>query len=172
MACNDRSPSVVSVGPNNVFQDFGYTPDTTTSPDQGAIGDTVFLDANNDGVFQQGEGIEGVVVSLYDATGTTKLAQTTTDENGHYYFGDLDPNNVTYVVQVQTGTLPNGGAGLTNHVDPDDASPGDSFSTWTLTPAVPSTWTRTSATSRRILAASATTSGKTSTPTASTTSRC
>ena len=77
----------------------------------------MFLDANNDGIFQQGEGIEGVVVALYDATSTTKFAQTATDENGHSYFGGLEPNNVTYVVRVQTSTLPNGGAGLTNHVD-------------------------------------------------------
>ena len=27
VACNDRSPSVVLVGPSNVLQDFGYTPD-------------------------------------------------------------------------------------------------------------------------------------------------
>jgi uncharacterized repeat protein (TIGR01451 family) len=134
--CNDVSPTVVVVGPDNIFQDFGYTPTGQTSV-LGAIGDTVFLDANNDNNFDQGEGIEGVVVALYNTIGD-KIAQTATDENGHYYFGGLDPNNVTYVVQVQTSTLPNGGAGLTNHVDPDDASPGgDSFSTWTLTPAAP-----------------------------------
>lgn len=119
---------------SNTAQDFGYTPAGQT-PTTGAIGDTVFLDRDGDGVFDQGEGLEGVVVVLYDDNGV-KIAQTTTDENGHYYFGNL-PLNETYVVQVQTSTLPNNGVGLINHVDPDDPNPGDSFSTVTLTTAAP-----------------------------------
>lgn len=125
VACNDRSPVVVPVGPDNLFQDFGYRP-AGILVNPGLIGDTVFLDYNNDGLPDPGEGIEGVVVSLYDATGTTKLAQTVTDENGHYYFGNLDPT-ATYVVQVNTASLPGGGAGLENTVDPDGGF--DSIST-------------------------------------------
>lgn len=122
---------------NNTAQDFGYTPAGQTLT-TGAIGDTVFLDADGDNNFDQGEGLEGVVVVLYDNNGV-KIAQTTTDENGHYYFGNLPVSGpgVTYVVQVQTSTLPNNGVGLTNHVDPDDPNPGDSFSTVTLTTAAP-----------------------------------
>lgn len=127
LGVGDSSPAT------NLDQDFGYTALGQT-PGQGAIGDTVFLDANNDGDFDPGEGLEGVVVVLYDNNGV-KLAVTTTDENGHYYFGGLDPNNMTYVVQVQTNTLPNNGVGLTNHVDPDGG--GNSFSTVTLTPSAP-----------------------------------
>jgi Ca2+-binding RTX toxin-like protein len=120
-------------------QDFGYTaPDHTTGV--GLIGDTIYLDTNRDGIFDAGEGVEGVVVRLYDATGTIVLASTITDENGHYYFGDLtvDPvSGTAYRVVVDSGTLPNGGSGLTNFEDPDTASPGDSQSLVTLTTAAP-----------------------------------
>ena len=43
------------------------------------------------------------------------LATTTTNENGNYYFGGLDPT-ATYTVVVDATTLP---PGLTNTVDPD-----------------------------------------------------
>ncbi len=55
---------------------------------------------------------------LYASDGTTLLATTTTNENGNYYFGGLNPT-ATYVVKVDPTTLPNGGAGLTNSIDPD-----------------------------------------------------
>ena len=80
---------------------------------EGMIGDTVFLDRDSDGVYDPGEGMEGVIVRLYDANGNL-LAATVTNENGQYFFGNLPAG--TYVVQVQTTTLP---AGLTNTVDPD-----------------------------------------------------
>jgi hypothetical protein len=112
-------------------QDFGYAP-PNHDPGDGLIGDTVFLDVNNNGVWDPGEGMEGVVVRLYAADGVTILAETTTNEDGIYAFGDLAVNQ-TYIVQVQTGTLPY--PGLTNTVDPDGG--GDSLSTVTLTTADP-----------------------------------
>jgi len=131
VACDDMSPTVVLVGPDNLFQDFGYTPEGHLTA-RGLIGDTVFMDYNNSGFPDAGEGIEGVVVELYDATGATKLAQTVTDENGNYYFGDLDPT-ATYQVQVVTSTLPGGGTSLDNTVDPDGGN--DSRSTVDLSAA-------------------------------------
>ena len=47
------------------------------------------------------------------------IARTVTNENGQYFFGGLAAG--TYTVRVDTTTLPNGGAGLTNTVDPDGA---------------------------------------------------
>lgn len=99
----------------NLNQDFAYAPPGHDAG-EGLIGDTVWLDTNNDGNFDPGEGLEGVTVKLYAADGVTLLAVTTPNENGQYFFGDLDPNG-TYVVQVQASTLPY--SGLTNFVDPD-----------------------------------------------------
>jgi protocatechuate 3,4-dioxygenase beta subunit len=110
--------------------DFGYTPlgHTTTT---GLIGDTIFLDRNGNNAFDPGEGLQGVTVGLYDSAGTTLIASTVTDANGNYWFGGLA--DATYVVKVDTSTLPNGGVGLTNTVDPDDGNApphtGDSQST-------------------------------------------
>ena len=53
---------------------------------------------------------------LYDDSGNL-LATTVTDANGNYWFGGLDAG--IYEVVVDTTTLPNGGAGLTNSGDPD-----------------------------------------------------
>jgi protocatechuate 3,4-dioxygenase beta subunit len=105
--------------------DFGYTPVGHTNG-QGLIGDTIFLDRDGNGEFDPGEGLQGVTVELYASNGTTLLATTVTDANGNYYFGGLA--DATYVVKVVTATLPNGGAGLTNTVDPDTASPGNNQS--------------------------------------------
>ncbi len=98
----------------NLLQDFGYAP-AGHDAGEGLIGDTIFLDRDASGTFNPGEGLEGVRVGLYDSTGTILLAVTTTNENGQYFFGNLSPT-ATYVVKVDTTTLP---AGVTNTVDPD-----------------------------------------------------
>ena len=78
---------------------------------KGSVEGNVFEDRNNNGVFDHGEedGIAGVTVGLFyrkldgtyaavlDANGTART--TKTDEDGHYYFGDLD------VYDKETGTL-------------------------------------------------------------------
>ncbi|MFN8498613.1 MAG: SdrD B-like domain-containing protein [Anaerolineae bacterium] len=93
--------------------DFGVQPPGTYD-----IGDTVWLDSNNDGAQQPGElGLPNIGVNLYrdingngslDA-GDVLLQTTTTDANGLYDFTGL-PNG-KYIVQVDTTstvTAPNG----------------------------------------------------------------
>ncbi len=103
--------------PINNNQDFGYAPEGH-STGEGLIGDTVFIDTDGSGGLTAGEGVEGVTVNLYDAAGTTLVDTTVTDKNGNYTFGNLVPT-ATYTVKVDTTTLPNGGTGLSNTIDPD-----------------------------------------------------
>ena len=124
---DDRSTTTLDGANDDLVQDHGYAPDGHDSA-LGLIGDTIFLDRDGDGLPGAGEGIEGVTVRLYDYVGVTLLATTVTDPNGLYFFGGLELDE-TYVVRVDTTTLPNGGAGLVNTVDPDTANPGDSEST-------------------------------------------
>src|SRR6185369_4910726 len=114
---NDRLSTVVLAGADNLTQDFGFAP-AGHDPGDGLIGDTIFLDRDNDGIADAGEGIEGVTVNLYASDGTTLIASAVTNANGQYVFGGLD-STATYVVAVDHATLPNGGAGMTNSVDPD-----------------------------------------------------
>ena len=73
----------------------------------GKIGDRVWNDANGDGIQTAGEpGISGVTVRLYAADGTTLLNTLATDTSGNYQFVGLA--NATYVVKVDTATLPSG----------------------------------------------------------------
>ncbi len=54
-----------------------------------AIGDYTWIDANKNGIQDEGETpIAGVVVTLFDASGT-EVARTTTDVKGYYHFDDL-----------------------------------------------------------------------------------
>ena len=95
--------------------DFGYAP-PDADPDEGLIGDTVFLDYDGDGVADPGEGIEGVRLELYDEY-ERLVGVTTTNENGTYAFGDLTATITgEYRVVVDPTTLP---AGITQTVDPD-----------------------------------------------------
>ena len=110
---------------NNTLQDFGFAPKAHL-PNQGIIGHTIFIDTNNDFAFSPGEGAEKVVVNLFEANGTTMVATTQTNKNGTYYFGSLDTIS-TYVVAVETASLP-GGNLYYNSVDPDGAAPGASMS--------------------------------------------
>lgn len=111
---------------DNILQDFGFAP-SAHLPNQGIIGNTIFIDTNNDFAITAGEGAEKVNVSLFQADGTTLVATTQTNKNGTYYFGALDPV-ATYVVAVDVASLP-GGNVYYNSVDPDGAAPGASIST-------------------------------------------
>ncbi|EFA80686.1 colossin A [Heterostelium album PN500] len=66
-----------------------------------ALGDFVFADANNDGLYTPGTDrpFAGIVVNLYDSNRQLK-ATTTTDSNGRYVFDNLDAGtyNVQFVV--------------------------------------------------------------------------
>jgi len=139
---------------SNQDQDFGYVEPNSAGGD-GVIGDTVFFDIDSSGTPDAGEGIEGVTVELFGAgpdgiignADDVLLGSTTTDENGNYLFtgldtSDGDPANpgsgMDYRVIVDTSSLPNGGSGFTNTVDPDTVGAGDSESVTTLTSSQPS----------------------------------
>ncbi len=122
---------------DNLLQDFGYAP-PGQQPGEGVIGDTVWLDRDGDGLYDPGEGLEGVRVTLTDpgpdgilGTDDDTTRDTFTDENGNYSFGKLQPDG-SYRVTVDTTTLP---PGVTNTVDPDGGA--NSTSVVTLTPAAP-----------------------------------
>jgi len=66
-----------------------------------SIGDYLWLDANNNGVQDQGEApVPGAIVNLLDADGNV-VDSATTDANGYYSFTDLPPNT-DYTVQFPT----------------------------------------------------------------------
>jgi len=83
-----------------------------------AIGDLVFLDANNSGMFDPtlGEtGIPNVTVILFDGTGTS-IAQTTTNAGGLYRFENLTQGNYSVGIVRPTGL--SSSTGLNNEFEP------------------------------------------------------
>ncbi|NOK83600.1 MAG: hypothetical protein GFH27_549305n176 [Chloroflexi bacterium AL-W] len=93
--------------------DFGYTNGTVTPP-TGAIGDTIWFDANGDGVQDPGEtGIPGVEVTLtwygpdgVPGGGDDVTYTQITDSSGNYNFTGLPAGE--FGVTVNTSTLPPG----------------------------------------------------------------
>ncbi len=90
--CRDLS----APGFNNHTYDFGFTP--LASIELVAIGNLVFVDLNNSGRFEPGEGETGVasaLVSLFvagaDPLTATPVATTTTAAGGFYLFDNLLP---------------------------------------------------------------------------------
>ena len=92
---------------------FGYANQSSTG---GSIGDTVWLDVNNDGVFQANEtGLSGVTVELKDALGNAidsdlntagvQPTRAVTDASGRYLFSGLSAGN--YTVDVISGVPAN-----------------------------------------------------------------
>ncbi|GIW78815.1 MAG: hypothetical protein KatS3mg105_0622 [Gemmatales bacterium] len=125
---NTSTVTLTDAASTDLDQDFGYR-------GPGSIGDSIFLDVDNDGVADTGEGITGVDVTLtgdFDGDGTNEVLTTTTDIDGNYLFSGLVTNNITYTVTVDTTDLP---AGVSNTTDPDGGL--DSTSTVTLTNASP-----------------------------------
>ena len=117
----DNRSNVTLSGADNLDQDFGYTPEDHTST-TGLIGDTIYLDLDGNGSQTSGEpGIEGVRIELISAAnGGYPIAETFTDENGNYSFGNLAADD--YTVRIFTNTLPNAGVGLTVTEDPDGST--------------------------------------------------
>jgi hypothetical protein len=81
------------------------------------VGNRVWNDTDGDGIQDAGEaGINGVQVQLYDVTGTSPLATTTTSGNGNFYFssnsfaGGLQPGT-GYVLRIAASQYNNGGFG-------------------------------------------------------------
>jgi protocatechuate 3,4-dioxygenase beta subunit len=83
---------------------FGYVGQSGTA----SIGDTVWLDANGDGLYQPNEsGLSGVRVYLCTSSPCTEgnaTMTTTTDANGGYLFSGLPAGN--YFVGIDTGDIP------------------------------------------------------------------
>ncbi len=132
---NERSFVTVNGVDDNLLQDFGYAP-PGQEPGEGLIGDQIWLDRDGGGDFDPGEGLEGVRVVLTDpgadgVLGTSDDTQrdTYTDENGNYYFGNLEPS-LSYGVTVDTATLP---AGVTNTIDPDGTTDNTTVRNLTVT---------------------------------------
>ena len=108
---DNTSDVALGEGEDNLDQDFGYQ-------GTGSIGDTIWFDADGDGVQDPGEdGIPGVTVTLegdVDADGVTETITAVTDASGTYLFDDLPAGD--YSVTVDAGTLP---PGLAQTGDPD-----------------------------------------------------
>ncbi|QDU19434.1 SdrD B-like domain-containing protein [Urbifossiella limnaea] len=132
---NTSSLTLTAGAPSNQLQDFGYR-------GPGRIGDTVFLDANGNGLPDAGEGITGVVVRLrgdVDGDGTAEDFFATTTAAGVYDFSNLPVRDrtgtlVAWMVTVDPAgtTLP---AGVANTTDPDGGN--DGTAALTLDPANP-----------------------------------
>ncbi len=107
-SATDPTPAITLVG-GMVYKDadFGYVQPTTQG--KAIIGDTIWYDANGDGVQQPEEpGIPGITVRATDSNGNTYTAVT--DETGTYR---LEVPQGTYTVQPV-----NPPAGLTVTTDP------------------------------------------------------
>ncbi len=96
-----QTRTLTSGAPTSFTADFGFTA-------LGAVGDTIFWDANANGTQDPAEsGIGGVTISLYtdvngdrdyDAGTDTLLANTTTNADGNYLFTGLAAADVVVVV--------------------------------------------------------------------------
>jgi hypothetical protein len=79
----------LAAGDNYPDLDTGYF-----SP-KASLGNFVWFDLDRDGIQDAGEpGIENVVVTLYNSSGTA-IGTTTTNAVGFYSFWDLDPGTYT-----------------------------------------------------------------------------
>ncbi len=117
---NDAYSGVSLNGVDELAENFGYVP-TDHTASKGFIGNMVFLDADGGGDFDPMEpGIEGVIIELLDANSIAVLATTMTNENGMYYFGNLDDGD--YKVKLDATSIP---TGLATSFDPDGSAPAD-----------------------------------------------
>ncbi len=118
-----KGTTTVTGGSSDLDQDFGYQP-ARAGGFLGYLGDTVFIDHNQNGIFDISEGVGGVVVELYSADNSRLLAQMRTNSNGYYSFGGLSTQGA-YNIRVAESTLP--GSDLVNSVDPDGGNDSRSF---------------------------------------------
>jgi hypothetical protein len=70
------------------------------------VGNLVFRDANANGRYDAGEGVDGVLVELWQQGGGAALQNTTTANGGRYLFNDLTPGN--YFVKVPASEFASG----------------------------------------------------------------
>jgi len=124
--------------------DFGFKPVDNTKM---AVGNLVFNDLDGDGVYDEGEGVDGVLMELHRASDDLLLASTFTGNGGLYTFSNLDPGDYYLVVAASNfqgtgklaGKVPMAGQGGDVGID-DDADemvtilwihPSRVFAAWT-----------------------------------------
>ena len=113
---------------SNLTVDFGVIPPKAPTPV--AVGDTIWLDTNNDGQQSADEtGLTGAVITLLDKEGNPAkdlagnvVASVTTDATGKYLFSNLPEGDYSVSVKAPDGYVPTKGGA---DVD-DDASNTDS----------------------------------------------
>ncbi|MGB0384737.1 MAG: SdrD B-like domain-containing protein [Ardenticatenaceae bacterium] len=117
---SDADPTTGFTAPINLVAgeydssiDAGLLPEDTPPTNDLSLGDTVWLDENNNGVQDSGEaGIEGVSLRLYPdnndngSPDSSSIATTVTDQNGNYLFTGLQPGK--YLVEVGTTNFNSG----------------------------------------------------------------
>lgn len=122
-SANQSSTTLDAVTPDDLDQDFAYSGETS-----GLIGDTVWFDADADGIQDTDEvGFSGVDVTLVwfgpdgiEGNGDDVTQVTATDGSGQYLFDNLPEGD--FRVTVDPGTLP---TGLTQTADFDGIGTAD-----------------------------------------------
>lgn len=111
---------------SNQTGDFGYwlyVPTGDNDKPTGVVGDTVWYDQDRDGVQDEGEaGIGGVAVELREVGSSTLIATLYTDDNGFYYFSQLNANGKQYEITLPDYNFATGGPleGLAGTNQPDN----------------------------------------------------
>ncbi len=83
------------------------------------LGDYIWKDDDMDGIQDENEsGIADVNITLYRTSDDSKVAETTTDDNGSYQFCDLTRGD--YYIVVNKDTLPYGYVITTQNADGSD----------------------------------------------------
>jgi hypothetical protein len=109
LAVNSVSVMVDQDDPDSSNDD--DTEDTTINPlppppaDPSSIGETVFFDADTDGIQDPGEaGLQGVTVQLLDSSSTV-IATTITGPDGSYVFDNLAAGDYSVAIVLPPGTV-------------------------------------------------------------------
>nr|WP_322815457.1 SdrD B-like domain-containing protein [Chloroflexus sp.] len=119
--------SSVTLNASNTTIDFGLYRTT-------AVGDTVWLDLNGNGLFDSGEpGLPGITITLRDDDGAV-VTTTQTLANGSYAFSNLTPGSYSLQLSLPAGyTTTNNGIGSIAVDNDNDFRNDGTTATFTLT---------------------------------------